>query len=165
MFYYLQQGLLPGQINKPLAGNVVQIGPQGQIIQSSPQIPRHPGLPPQRPAVVNSFANQVRPGVPQVVIPPSAVPGQPQNLNATLQASQTLILQQQQQLAAVQQQQLAIQQQQQQQQQQLLKQQQAQPDFNRHNPHVVNDVKYNPRSNEVYILTWDAFKILQKGLL
>jgi len=150
-FCYLQHGLLPGQqINKHLSGNIVQIGPNGQIIQSNPQIPRHPGMPPQRPAIVNNFPNQVRPGVPQVVLPSSAVPGQPQNLNATLQASQTLILQQQQQLAAVQQQQLAIQQQQQQQQQQLLKQQQTQPDFNRRN--VANDIKYNPRNNEVCIL-------------
>lgn len=94
----------------------------------------------QRPHIINASPGQVRhsaPGQP-MVIPNSTggvtqLPGGPpgQNLQATLQASQALILQQQQQLAAVQQQQLAMQHQQhiqaqqaqQQQQQQIIQQQ------------------------------------------
>ncbi|XP_065666822.1 uncharacterized protein LOC100207239 isoform X4 [Hydra vulgaris] len=70
----------------------------------------------QRPTLLttaNGISGQIRsltPGGQPIFIPnSSAMPGQPHNLHATLQASQALILQQQQQLAAVQQQQLALQ--------------------------------------------------------
>lgn len=140
---------------KQLGGNVVPIGGQvlapgiqqaqiGQQINSS--LPNHT----PRPTIINSagLPTQVRPGVPQVIVPNSTgvpQPGQPQNLNATLQASQALILQQQQQLAAVQQQQLALQQQQQ---QQLMQQQHQTNDFDRRQN---TDQKFS-RSNEVNIL-------------
>ena len=131
--------------NKSLPGNIVHIGPNGQVV------PAHqaPGLPTQRPTLLNSLPNQMRHGNPQLVMSSAGVPGQPpHNLNATLQASQALILQQQQQLAAVQQQQLAIQQQQQQQQQQIQIQQQQTPnsEFDRRPPNT--DLKYS-RSNDV----------------
>lgn len=104
----------------------------------------------QRPTIINTpnpnpLAGQVRPAAPgqPVIIPnsagiPQSQPGQ--NLQATLQASQALILQQQQQLAAVHQaaqQQLVLQQQQQlqAQQQQQQQQQMMHQQHQRDNPH------------------------------
>ena len=74
----------------------------------------------------------------------SGMPQPGQNLNATLQASQALILQQQQQLAAVQQQQLALQQQQQ---QQLIQQQQQ--DYDQRRPHDQRGQEGKFNKNEV----------------
>lgn len=144
------------QLPKQIGGNVVHFGGhQAQVLphglqqsqigqQINSSLPNHG----PRPTIINSanLPNQVRP---QVIVPSSAgIPhsGQPQNLNATLQASQALILQQQQQLAAVQQQQLALQQQQQ---QQLMQQQQQTNDFDRR---PSTDQKFS-KPNEVNCLS------------
>lgn len=127
----------------PIGAQIVQQG-----IQQQQQINSSMSNHPPRPTIVNAggLPTQVRPGMPQMIVPNSGgvpQPGQPQNLNATLQASQALILQQQQQLAAVQQQQLALQQQQQ---QQLMQQQhQKTNEFDRRQS---TEQKY-PRNNEV----------------
>lgn len=119
------------RLPKQLGG--LQVANPGQVIASGLNQPQFSNALPgqQRPTLLptsNALQTQLRPnaagGQPMFIPSSGAAHGHPgQNLNATLQASQALILQQQQQLAAVQQQQLALQQQHQ---QQLLQQQQQQ---------------------------------------